>query len=66
MQVAAEHFSKETLLSVKPISVSEKVLAVAVLSPALAQELKMRESVIIKQINEKIGHDAIQSLRFLS
>lgn len=50
----------------KPLYVRDQVLTVAVLSPVMASELKLRESSIMEAINKKIGREAVRSLRFLS
>ena len=43
-----------------------KVLTVAVLSPVVAGELKMRESELVDKLNSKFGQGAVDRLRFLT
>ena len=52
--------------SVRPLYYKEYTVTIAVLSPALAQELKLNEQRIIQSINAKAGAGAVTSLRFLS
>ena len=44
----------------------DNILTVACLSSTIAQELKLREGELIKQINDKFGHDVVERLRLLS
>lgn len=72
--MALEHFSAivDQLWSgkmkdrVRPLYVRDHVLTIAVLSPVLGQELRTREGEIIDYINQKIGAEAIDRLRYIS
>ncbi|MFH0874014.1 MAG: DciA family protein, partial [Candidatus Komeilibacteria bacterium] len=50
----------------RALYLKDHVLTVAVLSPVLGQELKNREAEIIDYINEKIGAEAVDRLRYIS
>lgn len=65
-QKAKELFDVSLLPSMRPLYVKDRVLTIAVLSPVLAQEIKLREPEILDYINEKAGRGAIEQLRFLS
>ena len=44
----------------------DHVLTVAVLSPVLAQELRLKEKKIVNYINDKMQLEAVDHLRFIS
>ena len=50
----------------KTMYLKDNILTIACLSSTIAQELKLREQELIKQINNKFGNDVVQRLRFLS
>ena len=52
--------------SMRPLYFKDSTLTVAVLSPALTQELKLREPQIIERINVKMGKNIVTSVRYLS
>jgi len=65
-QVARDIFGDEALKLMRPLYVKEGVLTIAVLSPAFAQELKLRESDVTRAINEKMAFVVVKHLRLLS
>ncbi len=65
-QVARDCFGDEALKLMRPLYVKGDVLTIAVLSPAFAQELKLRESEITRAINEKMAFVVVKHLRLLS
>lgn len=52
--------------SMRPMYVKDQVLVIAVLAPALAQELKLREKELIEAINKAVRAEAVIRLRFLA
>jgi len=65
-QVIDPLFDAKSRESIRPLYLKNGTLMVAVLSPALAQELKLHEPDILKQINKKVGFDTVKGLRFLA
>ncbi|MBI4090471.1 MAG: DUF721 domain-containing protein [Candidatus Komeilibacteria bacterium] len=65
-QKAKELFDASLLPSMRPLYVKDRVLTIAVLSPVLAQEIKLHEPAIIEYINAKAGGKAVEHIRFLS
>jgi len=65
-RVTSTMFEKNARMAISPLHVRDGTLTVATLSPALAQELKLREREIIDGINAKLGRIAVSGLRFLS
>lgn len=65
-QKAKMLFDESLLESMRPLYVKDRILTIAVLSPALAQEIRLNEPAILAYINEKAGRGAIEHLRFLS
>jgi len=65
-QVVGEIFEKEETDAMNPMYVKDSTLFIAVITPVIAQELKLREKLILKKINEKAGLKAIKSIRFLA
>ncbi|OGY90723.1 MAG: hypothetical protein A3B30_00590 [Candidatus Komeilibacteria bacterium RIFCSPLOWO2_01_FULL_52_15] len=65
-QVVRAQFGDEAVPSMRPLSVKNGILTVAVLSPVLEQELMLREQQLLQQVNEKAGEHAVSKLSFLS
>ena len=65
-QVVGEIFDKEETDAMNPMYVKDSILFIAVITPIIAQELKLREKQILKKINEKAGLKVIKSIRFLA
>lgn len=65
-QVTKDMFEEKARSAISPLHVRDGTLTVATLSPALAQELKLREREIIDGINAKSGRKVVSALRFLS
>lgn len=65
-QKAKELFDPSLLESMRPLYVKDRILTIAVLSPVLAQEIKLNEPTILRYINEKAGGGVVEHLRFLS
>jgi hypothetical protein len=63
---ARDLFDPSVLDSMRPLYLKDEILTIAVLSPVLAQEIKLNEQAIISYINEKTGRTAVTQLRFLS
>ncbi len=51
---------------IKPLYLKDHILSIAVLSPLLAQELRMRQEEIIQNVNSKMEVEALHGLRFIS
>lgn len=51
---------------VKPLYLKDQILTIAVLSPVLAQELKLKQDQVVTKINQKAGAEIVHSLRFMS
>ncbi len=49
----------------KPLYVKHRTMAIACISSVIAQEIRFREAEIIKEINEKLGQEAVVKLRYL-
>jgi predicted nucleic acid-binding Zn ribbon protein len=49
----------------KPLYVKHRIMAIACISSVIAQEIRFREAEIIKEINEKLGQEAVVKLRYL-
>lgn len=44
----------------------DKILTVACLSPVVAQEIKMKEEELLKELKEKFGDGVVERLRLLT
>lgn len=56
--------NKKALEKSKAIYYRNKILTVAVLGAGWAQELQMRQHLIIKKINEKLGEKSVERIIF--
>ena len=64
-RVAADVFDERILQKIKPLHLKDKVITVACLSSVVAQELKLNEIKIIKEINSYFNKEVVERLRFM-
>jgi hypothetical protein len=63
--VLKERFGDGVELHAKPQYVKERALTIAVVHPAIAQEIRLCEEAVISAINERIGRPEIVRIHFL-
>lgn len=65
-KVVLELWGKKMKNMAQAMYLKNKILTVAVLSPVVAQELKIREKQLVDKLNSKFGRMTVDRLRFLS
>lgn len=64
-QVVAELFGKGFQEKAKALYIKNGTVTIAVTSPVIGQELKMREAEIMEKVQKKAGKLEVKKLRFL-
>jgi len=65
-KIVEELYGEAGKKRIKPLYLKDKTLTVATLSSVLAQELKLKESVILGKINAKFGQGVVENIRYIT
>lgn len=59
-------FPSEMAALAKPLFLKNRTLTITCSSAAIAQEIRLRQTDIVAQINEKVGMQVVDRIRYLS
>jgi hypothetical protein len=63
-QVMSDFFGRGILNKIKPLSIQKGVLTIACLSSILAENLKVKEKLIIFRLNQVVGKKVIIKIKY--
>lgn len=63
--VLEEIFGSDISKEIKPLFVKNRTLTLSCSNSAVAQEIRINQSIIVEKINEKIGKKEIDRIRYL-
>lgn len=63
-EIIAEMFGKSILKRAKAMHLRNKILTVMCLSSVLTQEIYLKQKRIIKELNKRLGREAVSALKF--
>lgn len=64
-EVLKETFGAAWLNSCRPLYVKHKTITVACLNNVVAQEVKLRESVLLESLEKKLKKKSVERIRFV-
>ena len=64
--VLVEIFGKEQAYHAKPLFLKHRTLTIACSNLAIAQEIRVNQTIIVNKINEKLGKKEVDSIRYLT
>ncbi|MFH1286469.1 MAG: DUF721 domain-containing protein [Candidatus Magasanikbacteria bacterium] len=65
-EVIESMFDAELAIHAKPLFLKNRTLTVTCSSSAMAQEIRLKQSEIVEKINEKIGKNEVDRIRYLA
>ncbi len=65
-KVFHELFSSDLAAHAKPQYLKNRTLTVTCTSSALAQEIRLNQATIVEKINEKLGNNEVDRIRYLA
>ncbi|MFH1286694.1 MAG: DUF721 domain-containing protein [Candidatus Magasanikbacteria bacterium] len=65
-EVIESMFDPELAIHAKPLFLKNRTLTVTCSSSAMAQEIRLKQSEIVEKINEKIGKNEVDRIRYLA
>ena len=65
-KVLEEEFGEKISKKIKILHVKNKILYLSALSSVVAQEIKMAEKKLLKQLNKKFNRNLVERLNFFS
>lgn len=64
--VLADLFGSELAAEAKPLFLKNRTLTITCTSSAMAQELRLNQAAIVEKINEKLGKEEVDRIRYLA
>lgn len=64
--VLAEMFGGELAQEAKPLFLKNRTLTITCTSSAMASELRLNQAAIVEKINEKLGKNEVDRIRYLA
>ncbi|PLX28524.1 hypothetical protein C0581_02125 [Candidatus Parcubacteria bacterium] len=64
--VFEEMFEKEMALQAKPLFLKNRTLTVSCSSSAIAGEIRLNQAEIVEKMNEKLGKNEVDRIRYLA
>ena len=64
--ILVEIFGKEQAYHAKPLFLKHRTLTIACSNLAIAQEIRVNQTIIVNKINEKLGKKEVDSIRYLT
>ena len=64
--VIDELFDAELAIHAKPLFLKNRTLTVTCSSSTMAQEIRLRQSEIVNKINDKLGKNEVDRIRYLA
>ena len=64
--VLAEMFGQEQAKHTKPLFLKNRTLTISCTSSAVAQEVRLNQLSIVEKINEKLGTNEVDRIRYLA
>ncbi len=65
-QVFLALFGEEGAKQVKPLFLKNRTLTVTCVSSVIAQEIRLNQAAIVQQINDKMGKNEVDRIRYLT
>ena len=65
-QIFLDRFGESESVYVKPLFLKNRTLTVTCTSSSIAQEIRLNQADIVKEINEKVGSKEVDRIRYLS
>lgn len=63
-EILQERFGKDVSTYAEPKYIKYRVLTIVIFHPAIAEQIRLQEEGILKEINKKIGRDDIVRIQF--
>lgn len=64
-EVFSKIFGKEVASHIRPLFVKNRTLTVSCTTSAIAQEIRIKQQDIVMRINEKVGRNELDRVRYL-